>query len=260
LKDGADLYDGESVKDAIASHKGWQLSTKNLVSIYYQKFALFNNVRYEPPRYKPTQKLPFIPLESELDSLIASCGNVTSTMLQLLKETGMRIGEALRLQWVNVDPNQRTITLNDPEKHGKPRIFKVSELLITRINKLPKKDGKRLFGNTTLSSFETNFYVQRKRIAEKLQNPRLLQITFHTFRHWKATMEYHKTKDILYVMNLLGHRSIQNTLLYTQLVNFESNDYHSATAKTIDEASKLVEAGFEYVLTSNEVMLFRKRK
>jgi integrase len=52
-------------------------------------------------------------------------------------------------------------------------------------------------------------------LATKLQNPRLLRITFHTFRHWKATMEYNRTKDILYVMKLLGHRCIKNTLVYT---------------------------------------------
>jgi site-specific recombinase XerC len=64
-------------------------------------------------------------------------------------------------------------------------------------------------------------------------------------RHWKATMEYQRTKDILHVMKLLGHRSIQNTLIYTQLVNFESDQYHSATAETTEEAEELVEAGFK---------------
>ncbi|MFQ6075358.1 MAG: site-specific integrase, partial [Candidatus Bathyarchaeia archaeon] len=77
---------------------------------------------------------------------------------------------------------------------------------------------------------------------------------------WKATMEYHKTKDILYVKELLGHRNIQTTLIYTQLVNFESDDYHSATAKDVDEACQLIEAGFEYVCTHRNIMLFRKRK
>ncbi|MFZ0965263.1 MAG: tyrosine-type recombinase/integrase [Candidatus Bathyarchaeia archaeon] len=102
--------------------------------------------------------------------------------------------------------------------------------------------------------------LQRKKLANKLQNPRLLRITFHTFRHWKATMEYHKTKDILHVMQLLGHRNIKNTLVYTQLVNFESDDYHSATARTVEEARKLVETGFEYACTHDDIMLFRKRK
>jgi integrase len=259
VRKGASLGNGESVKKIIAEQE-WQPSTKHLVSVYYQRFAKNNDIPYNPPIYKPVQKLPFIPLESEIDSLIASCGNVTSTMLQLLKETGMRVGEALRLRWVDIDPKQGTITVNDPEKNGRPRVLKVSDLLLTRLSKLPEKDSKKIFGNATLSSFETNYYIQRKHISAKLENPRLLQITFHTLRHWKATMEYHKTKDILHVMNLLGHRSIQNTLIYTQLVNFESNDYYSATAKSIDEAGKLVEAGFEYVLTNSDIMLFRKRK
>jgi hypothetical protein len=48
--------------------------------------------------------------------------------------------------------------------------------------------------------------------------------------------------------------------VYTQLVDFENDDYHSATANTVQEASKLVEAGFEYVCTCNDTLLFRKRK
>jgi integrase len=82
----------------------------------------------------------------------------------------------------------------------------------------------------------------------------------HTFRHWKATTEYAKTKDILYVMRMLGHKNIQNTLVYTQLVNLESDQFHSATAKTIDEARKLVEAGFAFVCDMESVKLFSKRK
>jgi hypothetical protein len=61
-------------------------------------------------------------------------------------------------------------------------------------------------------------------------------------------------------MKMLGHRNIQNTLLYTQLINFESDEFHSATATTVQDAQKLVEAGFEYVCDFNEVKVFRKRK
>jgi len=53
---------------------------------------------------------------------------------------------------------------------------------------------------------------------------------------------------------------LQNTLLYTQLINFESNECHSATAKTIQDAQKLVEAGFEYVYEFNGHKIFRKKK
>ena len=73
-------------------------------------------------------------------------------------------------------------------------------------------------------------------------------------------MEYHKTKDILHVMKQLGHKRIENTLVYTQLIQYEGDDYHSAVAEDIDEAKKLVEAGFEYVCTHESQMLFRKPK
>jgi hypothetical protein len=73
-------------------------------------------------------------------------------------------------------------------------------------------------------------------------------------------MEYHKTKDILHVMRLLGHRNIQSTLIYTQLIEFEGDEFHSAVAATVGEAQQLVEEGFEYVCDFDHTKLFRKRK
>lgn len=74
-------------------------------------------------------------------------------------------------------------------------------------------------------------------------------------------MEHHRTKDILYVKNLLGHKKIDNTMKYTQLVNFEAEDQFTCkVAKTIEEAKELVETGFEYVTDVNSAKLFRKRK
>jgi hypothetical protein len=73
-------------------------------------------------------------------------------------------------------------------------------------------------------------------------------------------VEYHKTKDIIHVTELLGHRNINNTLLYTQLVNFQDDDYTSKVAKTVNEACQLIEAGFEYVCDFDSVKIFRKRK
>ena len=73
-------------------------------------------------------------------------------------------------------------------------------------------------------------------------------------------MEYHKTKDILHVMRLLGHKRIENTLIYTQLINFESDEYACKVAKTEKDICELVEAGFEYVTDYGDGKIFRKRK
>ena len=56
-------------------------------------------------------------------------------------------------------------------------------------------------------------------------------------------MEYHKTKDILHVKKLLGHKNIQNTLVYTHLINFESEEFVCKVAKTLEECIQLLEAG-----------------
>jgi integrase len=116
-------------------------------------------------------------------------------------------------------------------------------------------------GIAKMRPIRRSYQKQRKRIAHKLGNPRLNMITFHTFRHWKATMEYQKTKDILYVMQLLGQKRIQNTLKYTQLVKFNDQDeYVCKTARTTNEAKELTESGFKYVCDMERVKLFRKRK
>ena len=113
-----------------------------------------------------------------------------------------------------------------------------------------------------MSSAQSNFYVQRRRAALKLQNPRLNQITFHIFRHWKATTEYHRTKDILYVKQLLGHKDINTTLIYTQLVSFESNEFIPKRARTKEEEDALLKAGFEFIRydKTNKEAIYRKRK
>jgi len=100
----------------------------------------------------------------------------------------------------------------------------------------------------------------RKRVAEKLCNPSAKTIRVYDLRHFYATTLYHKTKDILLVKQQLGHKKIETTLIYTQLVNFGEDEFYSATANSVNEAAKLIEQGFEDVTEFDGVKLFRKRK
>jgi len=256
---GADLLDPDSVKEKVAKQTLWKENTKRMASAVYKSFAVFNGIPFTPPKYIINQKLPFIPTEQEIDSLIVASPKRLATILQLLKEIPIRIGEALALKWTDIDFEHNGIYVNTTEKNGKPRAFKISTKLVNMLNALPRKN-ERVFGKATYAFMETRFTNTRKRLATKLQNPRLIQIHFHTLRHWKATMEYHRTKDILYIMRMLGHKNIESTLVYTQLINFESDEYHSAVAQTVDEARKLLEGGSEYICQKDNVMLFRKRK
>jgi integrase len=124
---------------------------------------------------------------------------------------------------------------------------------------MPQKADRAFNGSVHCT--RTNFTIQRKRIAERTKNPRFLRISFHTFRHWKATMEYHKTKDILRVKQMLGHKSINGTLLYTHLVDFEGDECDVKVAETTNEIHKFPEVGFEWVGQDKDGLIYmRKRK
>jgi integrase len=109
------------------------------------------------------------------------------------------------------------------------------------------------------------FFMQRRRISKKLGNPEILKVHFHTFRHWKATMEYHKTKDLIHVQELLGHKNIEITREYIYIEksffqSTEDDEFHVKVAKTQEEIVQLLELNFEYVMKKDGLAYFRKRK
>lgn len=76
----------------------------------------------------------------------------------------------------------------------------------------------------------------------------------------KTTIKYHQTKDILHVMQLLGHKNINNTLIYTQLISFENDEFHVRVEKHLEADKELIEADFEYVTERDEAKIYRKHK
>jgi integrase len=257
------LYDPESVKEAIAKQP-WSEGRKANAVDAYSTFLKMTGGTWAPPRYQGVRKLPFIPKETEIDQIISACTSRLATFLQMLKETGMRGGEAWQLKWEDIDFETNTVRVT-PEKNSNPRILRLSKKLVGMLNVTPRSFGERVFSNpkAPIEHYRDNFCQRRKKIAAKMQNPRLLRITFHTLRRWKGTIEYHRTKDILHVMQVLGHKSIKNTLLYVQLAEelFQGEiDYISKVAKTEAEICLLVEAGFEYVCEFNGHKIFRRKK
>jgi len=252
------ITDPEEVKDFIATKKHWSNGTKTLRVTVYKNFASWLGINWEAPKYAVTEKIPFIPTEAEVDALIAGCGKRMSTLLQFLKETGARIGEAARIKWTDIDYERRLVTIT-PLKGSRPRILPLSVKLVNMLRNRRRK-SERVFPRKPSG----NFHMQRSRLARKLENPRLLRIHFHTFRHFKGTTEYHKTKDILHVMTVLGHKRIDNTMIYIHLENaiFQTTneEFHVKIAKTPEEVKSLLETGFEYICAKDGLMFFRKRK
>ena len=77
-------------------------------------------------------------------------------------------------------------------------------------------------------------------------------------------MLYHETKDLIYVKEFLGHRKVETTLLYIQLVKVifkEANDEFTVrVTKDPSEIQSLLKVGFQHICETDGLLYFRKRK
>jgi integrase len=124
-----------------------------------------------------------------------------------------------------------------------------------------KRDLDETLFRGHLKTMRRNYTRRRNVLSEQLVNPRLKRVNFRTFRNWKATVTYHETKDIQYVQRLLGHKSLKNTLVYTHLVDMDTDEsYVVKVASSIEEFTSCLESGFEYITDYGEAKVLRKRK
>jgi len=278
---GANLADPESIRVVLAKQSNpdtaykkkdipivWSTSRKRNMINAYTMFLKFLGQTWEKPKNQVTRKIPFIPTEQEIDDLIAASPSPLAAFEQLLKETAMRRGEALRVPWKDIDLERKIIMCNNPEKGSNPRIFsELSPKLLAMLNALPKHENNMLFGATTENMLKNLLFRTRRKLAFKLGNPRINEIHLHTFRHWKATMLYHYKPDLLVVAEFLGHKDIENTRLYVQLEkslfkNLPNDQFITKVAFSTQQCCDLIEVGFEYVTGSfaDGGKIFRKRK
>ena len=259
LKAGADLYDPESCKAVLAKAE-IKDSTKALITYILSAWFDFNNIMWRAPKYYSDSGIPYIPTEVELDQLIAGLAKKTSVYCAILKDTGARPGEISRLNWEDIDFGQRNVRLR-AEKHSNNRVLPLSAKTIDMLCQLPRTK-ERIFSNA--DDMRSNYSIQRRNLAKKIANPNIALICFKTFRHWKGTIEQHKTKDPWHVKLILGHKKISSTEKYIhleQMMYLENNDQFTVkVADTTEEAIKLMEIGFDFHATVEGHQLFRKRK
>jgi integrase len=258
LDKGADLSNPDSVETILAT-ENFPLPTKETLVQAYSSYTKIFKIAWIPIKtgYRPKQ--PYVPFESQLDQIIAASGPRLAPFWQMEKDTGARVGEACKVKWEDINENNNTIRINEPEKRSNSRTIKVSEKTIAMLKLVSKKYYPYIFSPKP-KTYKNALRVVTNRLAVQQQDPRFRLIHPHSFRHFKGTMEYAKTKDLVHVMQVLGHRNCQNTLIYTHLAAFEGDEFHHAVAKTIEEAGKLVDSGFEFVCDFNGEKLFKKRK
>jgi integrase len=194
--------------------------------------------------------------------IIANSSKRLALILSIIKDLGLRPIEVTWLKVKDIDLDSGMVTVTSA-KYCVGRTLKLKSntlaMLKTYIALKKLNLNDRLFPIKS-SSISESYRLVRNRVADKLNDPTFKTIRLYDFRHFKATMEYHRTRDLLYVKNMLGHKDLRSTLRYVQLISFPNDEFYCATAKDINEAKQLIEQGFEYVTEIDGVKLFRKRK
>ena len=259
LAKSSNLDRPESVKACIAQKHCSNGYKENLVNAY-DHYAKFHGLFWVKPFYRRIERHPKIPTTLQIETIINFASRNYRPILTLAKY-GLRPIEISMVRRKDIDLEHRLVHVRTAKK-GKARTVKLkpSDLNLVAIYLSMKQyiNEDLVFPNNR--AITDNYIKIKKHLAEKHKDSSYLTIRLYDLRHYYATMLYHKTKDILYVKEQLGHKRLENTLVYTHLVDFETDEWLCRVTKDIQQAKQLIEQGFEYVCEIDYARLFRKRK
>ncbi|MBN2260657.1 MAG: tyrosine-type recombinase/integrase [Clostridiales bacterium] len=254
------LDEPEKVIEYLATKDGKNSYIEGLVDSY-DRYVRYNGLKWNKPRIRRSSQPPYVPTIEEVTILISDAGKKYSLILSILRDTGMRPIELQRakLRWFDL---KRGIINVQTAKYGNPRTLHLKSQTLAMLKEYLGNHDFCLDDNIfpKVRTMRTSFQRLRQRTSDKLQRPELKKISMYSFRHFFATQLYYKTKDILLVKKKLGHKRLENTLIYTHLINFRDEEFTVRTASNVLEASKLIEVGFEYVTEMDGLKIFKKPK
>jgi len=258
----ASLSEPESVKHLIAQHEVSDGYKRNLC-IVYNKFCKHYKIKWQMPLYLQEAKNITLSTKEKLLMLIAEAGKGLSLKLSVSMETGLRPVELCRLKVKNLDLEHKVINPTTA-KRGNPRTLPISESLKQKLQEhiirknLNPNDG--LFKGTDPDHYGKQYRQMRNKLAEKLKDQSIRIIRLYDFRHYFCTKKLNDIGNPYTVMVLMGHKKLETTQRYMHLLNFNDDEWNCVGATTAKEATKLIEAGFQYVTTIEGIQLFKKRK
>jgi integrase/recombinase XerD len=183
------------------------------------------------------EEVPGIP-DNHIDAILSSYDDRQfaqwrdKTLIILLLDTGLRIGEALSLTADQVDFKELTVTVpSQIAKNRKSREIPISREVAKRLRQLLDEteqyfgEGCNLFMNAFGEDFTAEAFRRRlNRLKRKLNIPKLHP---HMFRHTFARNYVLNGGDIFTLQRILDHADIQTTRKYVQMDNEHIREQHN---------------------------------
>lgn len=188
---------------------------------YYYKDVLGDAYRVQfIERPRKEKKLPSVLSEQEVASLLKSPTNLKHRcMLMLIYSAGLRMGELLRLDVADIDRDRRQVLIRGG-KGKKDRVSLLSTKLLHMLDAYLSeyRPKQHLFegqtgGRYSEASVQAVFHAAKEKAG--IAKP----ATVHTLRHSFATHLLLAHYDIRTVQELLGHKDVKTTMIYTHVLN-----------------------------------------
>lgn len=145
--------------------------------------------------------------DDEIQNILKAAPGIWRSVIITFLETGMRAGELARLEWKDVDIAKKILSVAESKSY-KPRYIEISDRLLKVLNSLPKED-KRIF------PFGSDYIIHK--VAKICEDAKLPDVTCHVFRHTFASRLVSAGVNLRTVQALLGHSSINTTMIYAHL-------------------------------------------
>jgi integrase/recombinase XerD len=183
--------------------------------VYSNPFASVNNVKHS--RQLPRQ----IVTPSQMKTLLQKarelypCDDPFLCVLYLLYGTGCRIGELFCLHTEDIFVSEAYIVIRD-DKARQDRIAMLPENTVRILARYMqnRKQQDRLFDWKHRNTFTKHMNRELHKLCKEAELP---QIGCHGIRHTLATHLLTSGADIRIVQEMLGHKDIGSTQIYTQL-------------------------------------------
>jgi len=148
--------------------------------------------------------------ESKLIQELAKCRNKYIAPIVIFAiETGSRQGEILKLQWQNIDFNQKLAHLIDT-KNGESRTIPLSPKAMSLLSTLPRAiKGGKVF-NVTADGLSRAF-------SRCCKNLGIEDLRFHDLRHEATSRFFEGGLNTMEVATISGHKTLQMLKRYTHL-------------------------------------------
>lgn len=196
----------------------------------YRKHHIANDIMCDVDRVKAVQKKKERLTDEEIEDMREVCQTLKEKALfELMLSTGMRVGEIANLNVSDIDFLRKRVEIFG-EKTNRYRTgmltTKAVKALKAYLDSKPQTTAAVFTGDRKPYNRLLNGTLEKiaKEIGKKAGITRM-DTTVHVYRKTFASVQYHKTKDVLMVSKLMGHAKTDMTVQYYLIDDIDDMQY-----------------------------------